>query len=334
MTLPLLAQTADQAGATWVWFLFGALVIGAMAIDLGVFHRHAHRVATREALAWVTVWISLALAFNVFIWARSGSEKALEFLVCYVVEYSLSVDNIFVFVMIFAYFLVPPEYQHRVLFWGIIGAIVMRMIFIFAGIALLGHFEWLIYFFGGILVLTGVKFLREKEPEVHPERNPLLRLVRRFVRVTPEFHGQRFFTRVDGRLYATPLFLVLVVVEATDVVFAVDSVPAILGLTKDPLIAYTSNIFAILGLRAMYFVLAGIMDKFRYLKKGLSLVLLFIGAKMLAHDLVHVSPALSLLVVLGLLGGSVLLSLLLPSPSAPDSAPKPPEKAPMHQGQG
>jgi tellurite resistance protein TerC len=300
-------------------FVTGFLVlIGALlAIDLGLVNRRAHAIGMREAALWSSFFVGLSLAFNLWIYLRFGPQPGLEFLTGYLIEYALSVDNIFVFLVIFNYFGVPPQYQHRVLFWGILGAIVLRATFILAGAALISAFHWVIYIFGAFLLLTGLKILVQKETEVHPERNPLLRLFRKVVPLVPEYEGQRFFVRRAGRLMATPLMLVLVLVEATDVVFAVDSIPAIFGITHDPFIVFTSNIFAILGLRALYFLLASVVGRFHYLKFGLGLVLVFIGAKMLASDLLHVPIGMSLGVVALLLGGSVLVSWLFPPRAGP-----------------
>jgi tellurite resistance protein TerC len=296
-------------------FVTGFLVlIGVLlAIDLGLVNRRAHAIGTREALLWSSFFVGLSLVFNLWIYLRFGPQPGLEFLTGYLIEYALSVDNIFVFLVIFNYFGVPPQYQHRVLFWGILGAIVLRATFIVAGAALITAFHWVIYIFGAFLLLTGLKILVQKETEVHPERNPVLRLFRKLVPLVPEYEGQRFFVRRASRLMATPLMLVLVLVEATDVVFAVDSIPAIFGITRDPFIVFTSNIFAILGLRALYFLLAGMMDQFHYLKVGLGLVLAFIGVKMLIADFVHVPIEISLGVVVALLGGGVGASLLWPA---------------------
>jgi tellurite resistance protein TerC len=330
----ILAESTSASNSPWLWVAFAVLVLTVLSLDLGVFHRKAHRVGTREATAWVLVWTTLALLFNAGILIFQGSQSAVEFLTGYIVELSLSVDNIFVFVCVFAYFGVRPEHQHRVLFWGILGAVVMRLVFIFAAIELLDRVAVLVYVFGLFLIYTGVKFLFQ-EPEVHPEKNLFLRFARKNLPISKEFHGEHFFVRepIDaspeaaaagparegmpsvlrkGRLVATPLFLVLIVVEASDVLFAVDSVPAILGITRDRFIAYTSNIFAILGLRSMYFLLASFLDTFHYLKYGLSLVLIFIGLKMLTHSIVPISPVVSLITVGILLAGSVALSLLLP----------------------
>ncbi len=296
----------------FLWIVFNVFVLGMLALDLGVFHRKAHAVSLKEALVWCCVWVSLALTFNAGIYIWSGPEKALEFLTGYLIEYSLSVDNVFVFAIIFSYFAVPAAYQHRVLFWGIVGALVLRAIFIAMGAALLTAFHWMIYVFGGFLIITGIKLLLTGDHKLEPEKNPVVRLVRRVMRVTPEYHGKHFFLRNKGQLWVTPLFLVLVVIESTDVIFAMDSIPAIFGITLDPFIVYTSNVFAILGLRALYFLLAGIMDMFRYLKVGLSLVLCFVGAKMMIVDFYKIPIGVSLGVVAGILGISIVASLLSP----------------------
>jgi tellurite resistance protein TerC len=311
----------ETIGTPLLWGLFLAFILGMLALDLGVFHRREHRVETREATIWTLVWIALSLAFNLWVYFRFGPQHGLEFFTGYVIEKALSVDNIFVFIVIFRYFAVKPEHQHRVLFWGILGALLLRGIFIAAGTALLARFDWIIFVFGAFLVYTGFKILRSQETEVHPDRNPLLKLFRRFVPMTSDYRGKHFFVREGGRLLATPLLLVLVVVEATDVVFAVDSIPAIFGITHDPFIVFTSNIFAILGLRALYFLLAGLMHKFRYLSFGLGLVLVFIGVKMLIHDWFEIPIAVSLGVVAFLLGGSIALSLL--RPAAPEEVADP-----------
>jgi len=282
-----------------------------LALDLLVLHRKAHAVSLREALTWSCVWVSLALLFSLGVYFVRGGEKALEFLTGYVIEWSLSVDNLFVFLVIFSYFAVPPIYQHRVLFWGILGALVLRAIFIATGSALLANFHWMIYVFGGFLVFTGIKLLLAGEDKVEPEKNPAVRLLRRFIKVTPDYQGQRFFIRKDGTLWATPLLLVLVVVETTDVIFAVDSIPAIFAITLDPFIVYTSNVFAILGMRALFFLLAGVMEMFRYLKVGLSFVLCFVGAKMMLVDLYKIPIGISLGVVAGILGISILASFFV-----------------------
>ncbi|MGQ0550057.1 MAG: TerC family protein [Armatimonadota bacterium] len=310
----------ESVGTPLLWGGFTLFVLAMLALDLGVFHRKAHAVSTREALGWSVFWIALALLFNVGVFRWFGAERGMEFLAGYLIEKALSVDNIFVFLVIFSYFSVPAAYQHRVLFWGILGAIVFRVIFILAGAALLQAFHWVIYLFGGLLIYTGIRLLRAPDHDVHPERNPALRLVRQYLPVTPDFRGQRFFLRLDGRLLATPLLLVLVVIEATDIVFAVDSIPAIFAVTSDPFIVYTSNIFAILGLRALFFLLAGVMTRFHYLKVGLGLVLTFVGVKMVASDVYTVPIALSLVVIAALIAGSIILSLLRPAVEAAPAA--------------
>jgi tellurite resistance protein TerC len=310
----------ETIGTPLQWGSFLALVFGLLALDLGVFNRKVHRVGLREAVFWSIFWTILALIFNAWVYWQGGPQLGLEFLTGYIIERSLSFDNIFVFIVIFNYFAVPAEYQHRVLFWGILGALISRGIFIAMGTALLSRFEWLILVFGAFLVYTGIKILLQKETEVHPERNPILRLFQRLVPLTTKYHGKHFFVREAGRLVATPLMLVLVVVEATDVVFAVDSIPAVFGVTRDPFIVFTSNIFAILGLRALYFLLAGLMHKFQYLGVGLGLVLVFVGAKMLLHDWVPIPTTWSLGIVLGILTLAIGVSLLRP---APDEIPDP-----------
>ena len=311
-------------GTPLQWGIFFVLVLGMLALDLGVVNRRDHRVGVREAAFWSVVWTLVALLFNGWIYYRFGSRTGLEFLTGYVIERSLSFDNIFVFVVIFNYFAVPAEQQHRVLFWGILGALISRGLFIGMGTALLSRFAWLILIFGGFLVYTGIKILLEKETEVHPERNPVVKLFQRFVPLSNRYHGRHFFIRDGhdgGRFKATPLMLVLVVVEATDVVFAVDSIPAVFGVTTNGFIVFTSNIFAILGLRALYFLLAGLMHKFRFLSYGLGLVLIFVGAKMLIHDWIDIPIELSLAIVLGILAVAVVVSLLVPEP--PEEIPLP-----------
>lgn len=304
----------ETVGTPWLWTGFTLFVLAVLAIDLGVFHRKAHAVRFKEAMGWVTVWVTLAILFNLGVYLRFGTQKALEFLTGYIIEEALSVDNVFVFIVIFAFFRVPKEFQHRVLFWGILGALIMRAIFILAGAALLQRFHWVIYLFGGILVVTGLKMLVQKEEEIHPERNIVYRAFRKIVPMVHGYHGARFFVRENERNYATPLLLVLVIVEATDVIFAMDSIPAIFAITTDPFIVYTSNIFAILGLRSLYFVVAGFMEKFHYLKIGLAVVLLFVGVKMLIADFYKIPITASLAVVAGVLGSSVVVSMLRPPP--------------------
>ncbi|OGQ89920.1 MAG: hypothetical protein A2289_09240 [Deltaproteobacteria bacterium RIFOXYA12_FULL_58_15] len=307
----------ESIGNPALWLGFILFVLCMLALDLGVFHRSAHAVSMREATIWTGVWISLALVFNAGIYTWFGPERALEFLTGYLIEKALSVDNLFVFLVLFSYFAVPAALQHKVLFWGILGALVMRAGFIFAGTALIQKFHWVIYIFGAFLVFTGIKLLLHHEGEMQPERNPVLRLFRRVVRAVSDYRGGSFVVKEAGRWYATPLLMVLVVVEATDIVFAVDSIPAIFAITVDPFIVFTSNIFAILGLRALYFLLAGMIGKFRFLKVGLGLVLAFVGAKMLLVDVVKVPIGYSLGVVGGLLLISVLASILFPSATPP-----------------
>jgi len=302
----------ESIGTPWLWIGFIGFVLAMLALDLGVFHRKAHEVRVREALIWTGVWISLALVFNLGVYFWFGSERALEFLTGYVIEKALSVDNIFVFIVVFSAFAVPPKLQHRVLFWGILGALVMRAFFIVVGAALLHRFHWVIYIFGAFLVFTGLKLLLQRNDEVHPERNPLFRLFRRFVPSVSDYREGRFTVVEGGKRYATPLLLVLVAIEITDLVFAVDSIPAIFAITTDPFIVFTSNIFAILGLRALYFALAGIMGKFHYLKVGLSLVLVFVGTKMLVAGFYKIPIWASLGIIVALLGGSIVASLLRP----------------------
>ncbi len=319
----------ESIGSPALWVGFTVFVLAMLALDLGVFHRKAHEVSVREALGSTAVWICLALAFNLGVYFWFGSERALEFLTGYVIEKALSVDNIFVFIVVFSAFAVPAKLQHRVLFWGILGALIMRAIFIVLGAALLQRFHWVIYIFGAFLVFTGIKLLLQRGDEVHPERNPLFRLFRRFVPSVAEYRGGQFTVIEGGRRYATPLLLVLVAIETTDIVFAVDSIPAIFAVTTDPFIVYTSNIFAILGLRALYFALAGMMGKFHYLKVGLSLVLVFVGAKMLLAGIYKIPILVSLGVIVALLAGSVVASLLRPlaKPLLPVPAPDQPAGA-------
>ena len=297
-----------------LWVAFNVFVLAMLALHLGVFHRKAHEVRLREALIWSAVWIGLALLFNVGVYFWRGSETALQFLTGYLIEKSLSVDNIFVFLMLFSYFRVPAAYQHKVLFWGILGALIMRAIFIAAGIALIQKFHWVIYIFGAFLILTGIKMAWQKGKEIHPERNPVLRLFRRLMPVTDGYEEDRFFIRRNGRRFATPLFVVLLLVETTDLIFAVDSIPAILAITLDPFIVYTSNVFAILGLRALYFALAGIMQLFHYLHYGLSGILVFVGLKMMLADVYKIPVGIALAVVAGILVVSVVCSVLRPRP--------------------
>ena len=300
----------------WVWVGFNVFVLAMLALDLGVFHREAHEVSLKEAAAWSALWVTLALIFNYGIYHFLGPQAGLEFLTGYLIEKALSVDNIFVFVLIFSYFNVPPRYQHRVLFWGILGALVMRGAMIAAGAALIHRFHWIIYLFGAFLVFTGIRMATQTEHAIEPEANPVIRMLRRFMRVTNVYHGQKFFIReeVGGRMrrVATPLFVVLLMVETTDLIFAVDSIPAIFAVTTDTFLVYTSNVFAILGLRALYFLLAGVIHRFHYLKLGLSVVLVFVGIKMLLVDIFKIPIGISLGVIALVLGAAVVASLLFP----------------------
>ncbi|MEO8579433.1 MAG: TerC family protein [Gemmatimonadales bacterium] len=312
---------APQAmNSWWGWVGFNVTVLAILALDLGVLHRRSEKVSFKEATAWSGVWIALSLSFAFAIYRTMGKESGLEFLTGYLIEYALSVDNIFVFVLIFTYFRVPEKYQHRVLFWGIIGALVLRGVMIVAGSALVTRFSWTLYFFGAFLVFTGIKMaLQKDEAAYNPEHDPVLRLARRMIPVTADYRGDKFFVReADAtgkvRKAATPLFIVLLIVNTTDIVFATDSIPAIFAVTRDPFIVYTSNICAVLGLRQLYFLLAHVIDKFAYLKLGLSLVLIFIGAKMLLEPFVHIPIAGSLGVVGAVLLASILLSLRFPRP--------------------
>ena len=309
----------------WLWLGFNVFVLAMLAVDLGVFHRRAHEVSLKEAAAWSAVWISLALGFAYGIYHFRGPQPGLEFLTGYLIEKALSVDNIFVFVLVFSYFNVPSRYQHRVLFWGILGALVMRGTMIAAGAALIHRFHWVIYLFGGFLIVTGIRMATHPMHAIAPEANPIIRLVRRLVPVTDQYHGQSFFIheRIGGRLrrVATPLFVVLVLVETTDLIFALDSIPAIFAVTTDPFRVYTSNVFAILGLRALYFLLAGVIHRFHYLRLGLSAVLVFVGVKMVVADVYHVPIGLSLGIIARMLAASVAASLLFPKRFAETQSP-------------
>ena len=307
----------------WVWAGFTSFVLAMLALDLGVFHRKAHSVTTKEAGIWTAVWVSLAALFGVGVYLTMGKQPALEFLAGYLVEEALSVDNLFVFILVFSYFRVPDELRHRVLFWGIMGALVMRGAMIAAGAALIDRFHWIIYVFGAFLVYTGARMAFKSDDEIDPEHNPVLRLVRRFTPVTKGFRGPHFFVRETGpdgvvRRIATPLFVVLVLLETTDLVFAVDSIPAIFGVTRDPFLVYTSNVFAILGLRSLFFLISGIITKFHFLRYGLAAVLAFVGVKMLISGKVHIPIGMSLGAIALLLGGSIVASLMFPR--APDLA--------------
>ena len=304
----------------WLWVGFNVFVLLMLALDLGVFHRKAHVVSFRESITWTCVWVVLALIFNAGIWHYAGPAKGLEFFTGYLIEKSLSVDNVFVFALLFSYFAVPPIYQHKVLFWGILGALVMRAIMIAAGAALISNFAWVIYLFGAFLIATGIKMAVKREEQIHPERNPIVRLFKRWMPVTSDYRGDRFFVLENGRRAATPLFVVLLLVEFTDLIFAVDSIPAIFAVTLDPFIVYTSNVFAILGLRSLYFALAGVMHKFHYLKVGLGVVLAFVGVKMLlAHSPYKIDTLISLAVVVLILAVAVIASLVRPVRVEPPS---------------
>ncbi|WP_038168818.1 TerC family protein [Verrucomicrobium sp. BvORR106] len=316
------------------WFIFSAFVLGMLALDLGVFHRKAHVVKVKEALTWTAIWVALALLFSLgiatgFVGAYPEGlqqQASLEFLSGYVLEKSLSVDNVFVFALLFAYFKVPQLYQHRVLFWGILGALVMRAVFIFAGVALIERFHWILYIFGVILIVSGVKMWMSKDVEIDPATNPVLRLTRRLLPVSETTHGQDFFVRQGGKLLVTPLFVVLIFVEWSDLVFAVDSIPAVLAVSRDPFIVFTSNVFAILGLRSLYFALSGVMDRFHMLHYGLSAILAFVGVKMLIVDFYKVPIGISLAVITVILAVSVVTSFYIPAKKS--------ETEPVADGEG
>ncbi|HYC70823.1 MAG TPA: TerC family protein [Opitutaceae bacterium] len=318
--LPVLAMFSTYPW--WAWAGFLGFISVMLALDLGVFNKHAHVVSLKEALAWCVVWFALAMSFNLLIAFQmpdtATSKPALEFFTAYLIELCLSVDNVFVFIVIFQYFRVEPRYQHRVLFWGILGAVIMRAIFIFAGISLINAFHWIIYLFGAFLVYTGVKLAMPKKADgFEPEKNPAVRLARRFVPVTNHFEGGHFFTRIDGRRHATPMFLVLLIVETTDVMFALDSIPAVIAITRNEFIVFTSNIFAILGLRSLYFAVSGVMQLFRFLNIGLAVILVFVGFKMLASHWVTVPIKLSLGIIGTVLAISIIASVLIPAAQKP-----------------
>jgi len=294
------------------WIGFAVIVLVLLVLDMRVFHRRAHVITIKESLLWTFFWIAIALLFNLGIYLWHGHDPALEYLTCYLIEKSLSIDNLFVFLMVFSYFSVAPAYQHKVLFWGIIGAIVMRLAFIEAGVTLLERFHWVFYIFGSFLVVTAIRMAVQKERGIKPERNPVFRLFRRFVPITDDYEKDKFFVRRAGRCIATPLFIVVLVVESTDVIFALDSIPAALAITLDPFIVYTSNIFAILGLRSLYFALAGIMGLFYYLRHGLVVVLIFVGVKMLIADFYQIPTGIALGVVAGVLLIAILTSIAWP----------------------
>jgi TerC family integral membrane protein len=298
-------------GTPLLWLIFNLFVVAAIVLDLGVFHRRPHKMETREAITWTLVWVGLSLAFGLGVMRFSGEQRGLEFFTGYVIEKALSVDNLFLFLVIFRAFAVDEKIQHRVLEWGILGALVMRGAMIAAGAGLIERFSWVLYVFGGFLVLAGMHMLFAKKEEMHPEQNRISRFAKRHLRITREYSGGKFFVRDGGKLFATPLFVVLLIVEITDITLAVDSIPAIFGITRDPFIVYTSNVFAILGLRAMYFLLAGVLGRLRYLTIGLSFVLTFIGAKMIVEPWVHISVQTSLAVVAGMLLVALAASLLV-----------------------
>ncbi|HEU4477852.1 MAG TPA: TerC family protein [Pyrinomonadaceae bacterium] len=304
------------SGANWLWIGFSFFILTMLSLDLGLFNRKAHTIRYREAWIWTAAWVTLAMIFAGLVFHYQGSQRGFEFLTGYLIELSLSVDNLFVFLLIFSYFKVPARFQHRVLFWGVMGALIMRLTMIFIGAALIERFHWIIYIFGGFLIYTGIKMFRQEEIEIHPDKNPVVRLVTRFFPITHHYDEEKFFTKQNGKRVGTLLLLVLVVVEVTDLVFAVDSIPAIFAITTNTFIVYTSNVFAILGLRSMYFLLAGVVEKFVYLRTGLAIVLTFIGAKMLLGATgFHIPIKFSLVFVALVLVGSVVVSLLFPPKS-------------------
>ncbi len=316
-----------------IWIVFNIFVLVLLALDLGVFHRGNHSISVKESLIWSAIWVLVAIAFNVGVVYFSGPDKGLEFFTGYVIERSLSIDNIFVFILMFSYFGVPSQFQYKVLFWGILGALLMRGALILVGTALIEAFHWILYVFGAILILSAIRMALQKDDDaVQPDRNPVVRLFRRFFPVTESYHGGAFFVRQGTRRLATPLFIVLLVVETTDLVFALDSIPAIFAITTDPFIVYTSNVFAILGLRALYFALAGVMDRFHYLKLGLSVVLGFVGAKMLLEAFIHIETWVSLVVVASVLTISVIASLLRPPDKPLAEIIRPPDEEPEQIG--
>ncbi len=296
------------------WVLFNAFVLLMLALDLGVFHRKAHEVSLKESLTWTFVWIFLAMVFNTIIFYWKGQQSALEFFTGYLVEKALSVDNIFVFIMIFSYFQIPSKYQHKVLFWGILGALIMRVIFIFAGVALIEKFHFTIYLFGALLIYTGYKMFYHNNATIEPDKNPVIKVFKKFMPVTPQLQEDNFFVKLDGKRFATPLFLVLILIETTDLIFAVDSIPAILAITQDQFIVYTSNVFAILGLRSLYFALAGVVHRFWLLSYGLAVVLVFVGLKMLLIDVYKIPIEWSLVLIATIITGSIILSLRIRKP--------------------
>ncbi len=308
-----------------LWIAYIVFILIMLGVDLWVFNKEAHKITIKESLTWTFIWIALSIIFGVGVYYFMGHQQGIDYFTGYLIEKSLSMDNIFVFLLIFKYFGVKPQFQHEVLFYGILGALIMRFLFIIAGVTLLNHFAWTIYIFGAFLLYTGIKMAMEKDKEVHPEKNPVLKLLRRMLPITHDFHGDKFLIKKNKKLIATPLLVVLVVIETTDVIFAVDSIPAILGITRDTFIVFSSNVFAILGLRALYFTLAGIMEKFHLLHYGLSGILTFIGVKMLIEDFVHIHTEVSLIVIAALLTASIIASLIFPKKTT-----ETPEDQPTH----
>jgi tellurite resistance protein TerC len=304
-----------------LWAAFNAFVLGMLALDLGVFHKKSEQISVKNALLWTGIWITLAICFNFFVYEYFGKQQSIEFFTGYIIEKSLSIDNIFVMIMIFSYFQVPAAYQHKVLFWGILGALVMRVIFIFAGIELIQRFHWLIYIFGGFLIITGVRMILAAEIKIQPEKNPLVKVLRNVFPVTRSFEGDNFFVRRDAKLWATPLFVVVVLIETTDLIFAVDSIPAILAITDNPFIVYTSNVFAILGLRSLYFALSGIEKYFHHLKYGLAAILVFVGGKMSMADYVQIPVEVSLIVIVSVLIIAIVTSVVFPKKEQASNVP-------------
>lgn len=318
--IPLIITLLMQTEPMWMWIVFCAFISLMLWLDLAVFNRRSHTITVKESLGWTAFWVMLAMAFDVGVYYYLGQERALEFFTGYIIEQSLSVDNLFVILLIFGYFHVKKEFQHKVLFWGIFGALIMRMIMIIIGVELIENFHWLIYIFGGFLIFTGLRMVFGKEKELHPDQNPLVRVFKRFFPVTNEYHGDRFFVMQNAQRYATPLFIVVLVVEVTDLIFAVDSVPAVLAVSRNPFVVYTSNAFAILGLRSLFFALSHIMNLFHYIKYGLALVLTFIGTKMVLMDTFKIPIGISLTVVASILVLSVVLSIIFPKPEPEDTS--------------
>jgi len=316
----------SSIGTPGLWIGFVAFVLVMLAIDLGIFNRKDHVVGFREALGWSGVWVTLALVFNAIVWVNFGQQRGIEFLTGYLIEKSLSIDNIFVFVVIFAALGIPAIYQHRVLYWGIVSALVLRAIMVLGGAVVLERFHWLVYVFGAFLIVTGIKLYLQRGKEEHPEGGWVMRFARRAIPTTSKFDGNHFLTKENGRWVATPLMMALILIEVTDVVFAVDSIPAIFAVTLDPFIVFTSNIFAILGLRSLFFLLAGLVDKFRYLKVGLAAVLVFVGVKMMVVEVYKIPPLVSLVVIVGILTTSIVASLLVKLPVAKTPAVVPVSK--------